>query len=853
MRPHVRSGRQWARRHRSRLVACATTLMLAAGLAGYAISGAAAGTGPSGIAAHSATGAGGADAYNAATGTTEQAQQQPPPQTDVTLITGDRAELSTAPDGQQAVNPVPTAGQGGVRGSSGFVRFGWAGDEYLVPDDAVAYLASGVLDPRLFDVSYLARAGFGGQLPVQLSYTGQAVPSLPGLHITHAAAGTATGTLASAQALRFGALLAGRQATALASHATPGLLPGISRISLAPAGSAAPAPAMPAVPAQLAAPAAGASGGGPAYYTLTLKFIAPDGAAGTAIGMLQDLTDPNLIPGDQQAYPSGEPGIMIGTGTYRISVPAGTYSAEFSIITSHSGTYIGYDAALVVKPQFSVNSDTTVTLDARTAVPYHVTLDGITAPPVQTDELDFERTAENGLVTAPGLFETFEMGLVSVSGDGFTGSDLSVSPTASVSAGALGFQATTWLGAKKFNGAEPNSTYLFHFPSQGRIPSSLSYTVRRQELTAYHENLYANPLGTCGNNSIASIWIYQPAVGIGADALTEWQYQFPPGDSRTDYWYDSDPRLDQWQPTLAPADCNPAGGWSIVLDDAPSQIRPGGQVTATWNKAPLTAPSSAALHVNSPFLVGGSAAVTQCTACRQGDGAFVTIYPFSDSDPATYNDLGNGPGGASAVTFYRNGQLAINPGCSFSLTGQPVGCALTPWDLDLPLLPQAASYRLDWSYQDWVYSTAATTTMDWTFRSAPGAGGVLPGHEICPPIASQGCTYLPLLFIGYDLALNDAGQAVAGRPFPVTFTVTHQQGEAPPSGVSATVSASFDNGKTWTAPQAAASLGAGRFTATIQQPPLAKTDGFVSLRVIARDSAGNAVTQTLIEAYGLTG
>jgi hypothetical protein len=160
---------------------------------------------------------------------------------------------------------------------------------------------------------------------------------------------------------------------------------------------------------------------------------------------------------------------------------------------------------------------------------------------------------------------------------------------------------------------------------------------------------------------------------------------------------------------------------------------------------------------------------------------------------------------------------------------------------------------LDWAYQGWSSDTVATTTVDWVFRSAPDpAAGKLPGHEQCPPIPSQGCSYLPLLFIGYDLALNHDGQAQAGQSFPVTFTVTHQQGEAPPSGLSATVSASFDNGKTWTTPQAASSLGSGRFTVKIQQPALSGTSGFVSLRVTARDGAGDTVTETLIKAYGLT-
>jgi hypothetical protein len=847
MRAYRLPGSEWLRRHRSPLMACAATVMLAAGLAGNAISGATAGTGTPG-AASAAAAVHGADAFNAATGTMSRAQQQPMPQTDVTLITGDRAELATAPDGQQIVSPVPAAGKHAALGSSGFARFTWAGDQYLVPDEAAAYLASGVLDPSLFDVTYLARANFGARLPVQVTYSGRAVPSLPGLQVSHAADGTATGTLASAQAPSFGRLLASQQQAALASRVRPGSLPGITRISLAPPSGAPPLPApLAAASGQPAAPAAGASQPGLAYHTLTLNFTAPDGGAGTVFGFLQNVTDSNLSPGDQQPDGlAGEPGLILAQaqGSYRLTVPDGTYSAEFSIITPHSGTYLGYDAALVADPQFTVHSDTTVTLDARTAVPYHVTLSGIVAPPVQTDELNFERTSQTGPAASGSGFFGYAMGLISVSGGGYTGSQLSASPTAAVTTGTFGFQATTELGATPFGGAEPNSTYMLDFPSDGRIPSSLDYTVWRGDLTAYHQNLYANPLGTCGNSDTSSIFVYQPEVG----AMTEWQYDATPGGSRTDYWYDADPRIDWWQPALLTADCSQSG-WSIEQEDAPRQIRPGGQVTETWDKAPVTAPPAAAPEAALLGLASASnLQATLCPACRQGDGAFVSLPAWSDSG------LDNAPPALSAAQFYRNGKPAIVPGCSYHLGGGLAGCELAPYELELPLLAQAASYRLDWAYQDWPYDTTATATVDWTFRSAPDPGAArLPGQEVCPPIPSQGCSYLPLLFIGYDLALNYDGQAPAGQSFPVTFTVSCQQGEAPPSGVSATVSASFDNGKTWTTPQSAASLGGGRFAAAIYQPPLSRTSGFVSLRITAHDGTGDSVTETLIKAYGLTG
>lgn len=71
--------------------------------------------------------------------------------------------------------------------------------------------------------------------------------------------------------------------------------------------------------------------------------------------------------------------------------------------------------------------------------------------------------------------------------------------------------------------------------------------------------------------------------------------------------------------------------------------------------------------------------------------------------------------------------------------------------------------------------------------------------------------------------------------------------------MSATVSASFDDGQTWTAALRATALGGDTFAVAIGQPAAAGTDGFASLRVTASDGTGNSVTQTIIRAYGLTG
>ncbi|GAB7039244.1 MULTISPECIES: S8 family serine peptidase [Catenuloplanes] len=78
----------------------------------------------------------------------------------ITLITGDRVTVTPAattvagPDGEPVGARVTTAG----------------GDTFVVPDRAAPYLAAGVLDRRLFNVSLLLRDGYRDQLPLIVAY-----------------------------------------------------------------------------------------------------------------------------------------------------------------------------------------------------------------------------------------------------------------------------------------------------------------------------------------------------------------------------------------------------------------------------------------------------------------------------------------------------------------------------------------------------------------------------------------------------------------------------------------------------------------------------------------------------------
>lgn len=128
-----------------------------------------------------------------------------------------------------------------------------------------------------------------------------------------------------------------------------------------------------------------------------------------------------------------------------------------------------------------------------------------------------------------------------------------------------------------------------------------------------------------------------------------------------------------------------------------------------------------------------------------------------------------------------------------------------------------------------VYRLTTATHTRWTVRAGP----------VTDP--SQ-VALLPLLQLDYTVDTDLAGTARAGRQCVGVraATLPGAVGAGRPSVSS--VAVSYDDGATWQ--PASLSDGAARFT-----PP--RSAAFVSLRVTATDTAGNAIEQEVIRAYGL--
>ncbi|MFI6095423.1 S8 family serine peptidase [Lentzea sp. NPDC051213] len=93
---------------------------------------------------------------------------------------------------------------------------------------------------------------------------------------------------------------------------------------------------------------------------------------------------------------------------------------------------------------------------------------------------------------------------------------------------------------------------------------------------------------------------------------------------------------------------------------------------------------------------------------------------------------------------------------------------------------------------------------------------------------------LPLLEVDYSLPVDLRNSWRAGAPMPVKFTASRQAGTVR----ELRAYASFDDGVNWVPVKSLV-------------PPGGKPGGFVSLRVVATDAAGNSVDQTVLRAYRL--
>jgi hypothetical protein len=253
----------------------------------------------------------------------------------------------------------------------------------------------------------------------------------------------------------------------------------------------------------------------------------------------------------------------------------------------------------------------------------------------------------------------------------------------------------------------------------------------------------------------------------------------------------------------------------LLYSREPGTFLPGEKYDEEWLKAPYSpgVPQSA-------IRAGGRNPVST----RDDDQLYYRLAAFTDAaghwtptfSPAT-----------SASRVYLDGELVHESGSG--LTGQ------------LTVPDQQGTYRIEAEVDhdgSWV-GLATQTRSAWTFRSAQTAEA--------KPLPLIDVDYVDVRKAGTNRSALDLTNAAARNArVELVLAATHQQGSAAPAVRQMSVEVSYDDGATWE--EAPVEGGRGDFVASYRHP--SKGD-FVSLRILAKDTAGGRLDQTLIRAYRL--
>ncbi|NUR87818.1 MAG: S8 family serine peptidase, partial [Nonomuraea sp.] len=386
----------------------------------------------------------------------------------------------------------------------------------------------------------------------------------------------------------------------------------------------------------------------------------------------------------------------------------------------------------------------------------------------------------------------------------------------------------------------PNTPYSYVFKpyADGRIPASMEYRVSERAMHRVDLDVHAGPYTRYMN--WRSSWRTDDATytSTGTNML-HWSYALP---ERRSQWV--------WPPDRSVL--SQAGLSALITADPEVEEtryrtdvfdRPG-HTLQRWFAVPST-PGAATASEEVYRLGDPDAAPLQkqvigvpCAICVHAGNLWVTPSMVSGvkegrDDGVAFGDLQP----RYELHLYRDGKEIPNaPFEPFTTLPR------------YPLPEGTGTYRL----------TAKNERQDveWTFTAPPGEDQVRPGLN-CYAWWIDGpreqCRTTPALFVSYDLgrSLSDRNTVAAGRRHTFEMEVYHGPSAARmPEVAGARLWTSTDDGATWQR----ADLRRGRdggYTASARYPDHRATKGAVSLRVEARDAAGNRVKETTLRAFDL--
>lgn len=693
------------------------------------------------------------------------------------LLNGDRL-LGTGKD----ITVIPS----GSGYSADLTRETILGHTYMIPLEALPYVGHG-LDLSLFDTANLPDTG---ELSLTITYDSVKAPSIPGVTITKAATGTATGYLTQAGATTFGAALVRQleEDHQTDSYGADGIF--ADGVTIALTGAVPVTTVQPDFP----------------MHVLTVRGIDLAGKADTG-------DDVQVMNATNNAYfgdPHGSTNVF-DNGITKYSVPAGKYYAL--------GTFTDYNAAgdpidwrLVLDPAFTVSStgSTSVTLDERSA----------------TSEATFSTPKASVLQFWSWSMQTTDtVGNMTGSGYLFFGSSMPMflnRTTRPLAAGTL----DQFVEAQLTSPSEAASPYIYNlgFENLSGMFGSQDYKATTASLATVKSNLYSAVAGTGGTASLGDF----PSQS-GSDAE---EFKVPVPGQLTQYFTGSPASSVYWDSNYEPDFSTHEGGQSSADERYPA----GRVTTENWNEYPLHNALDASV------LGKADPGYTPLSVSRVDNQLYLYLKPFADDTPGhTGGGFSPGRGGTGGLS----GTYKITANGKTVASGNAdQGFANFYTDAALPARKSTIQLTLtaNRATSDLPYPTSTETV--WTWKSAQESGVTIPSAWECGNW-TQKCDSEPLLSLNYTVAgENLTGDAPAGTQV-VKIGVSGQQLSATPKVTSVAAEVSFNDGSTW---QPVSILGEG---ATRYAVFTADAGSRVSLKVSAADTAGSSITETIIRGYSV--
>ncbi|MEU1395661.1 S8 family serine peptidase [Micromonospora zamorensis] len=457
-------------------------------------------------------------------------------------------------------------------------------------------------------------------------------------------------------------------------------------------------------------------------------------------------------------------------GTVDVRLPKGRYGLV-SLIFAEDGI------AQLAQPELVVDTDTAVTVDARTAKPVRMAVP--------------ERSAAPALVDISATFLSGD----SSYGFGVLAFDFTGLTTGQLGRAVSGKRFVASIASQWMKPEVEESPYLYALAESipGRMPTGFDRTYRNRDLASVTHQFRGGYPGLVAERVVFPH--LDPDLGGWAIGLPT----TVPG-QRVEHYNTNGVR---WSSELTLGVVTEEG-WldgKAALIAEPKAYRPGRHTRESWNSAPY-GPSFPA-----PRWPGQG-------VTRTGDDIQVDVPFYGDAD----GHAGGSIVDTARTALYRDGKL--------------VGESSEPGFGQFTVPPGNAGYRLEVSATRSFTDLSTEVSTAWTFRSRHVSG--------------DDYRQLPVSAIRFTPPLSVDNAAPAGRSLVIPVQVQRQPGAAGSRVTKLTVDVSYDGGKTWQA--AKVRHGGHGWTATVRHPA---GPGYASLRASARDTAGNTVTQRVIQAYRL--